>query len=120
MRECGVASDTEGRCPVCGMHLQKLERPEQDTAQAGTEPASDTSLSGVYTCPMPSHFDVVQYGEGDCPECGMALVPVEETENDSLWVCPMRSCGVAQAEAGDCPVCGMHLKPLEEVHGRDR
>ena len=39
-----------------------------------------------YTCPM--HPEVVQLGPGSCPECGMALEPVEvqadEGENPEL------------------------------------
>ncbi|MBD3403433.1 efflux RND transporter periplasmic adaptor subunit, partial [candidate division GN15 bacterium] len=81
--------------------------------EVATTLAEERGLSGVYTCPMPEHFNVVQYGEGECPECGMALVPVEETENDDVYICPMRECGVASDTEGRCPVCGMHLQKLE-------
>jgi multidrug efflux pump subunit AcrA (membrane-fusion protein) len=78
------------------------------------------SLSGIYTCPMPEHFHVLQYGEGNCPECGMKLVPVEETGNIDVYVCPMSQCGVAQNEAGSCPVCGMDLVKIERMTGDDQ
>ncbi len=78
----------------------------------------EASPPGVYTCPMPVHFHVVQYGEGECGECGMDLVPIEETDNDRAYVCPMRECGVAQDGPGNCPVCGMKLAELERGHDR--
>jgi len=80
----------------------------------------EDSLSGVYTCPMPIHFDVLQYGEGDCPKCGMKLVPVEETDNTEVYACPMSQCGVAQNVSGSCPVCGMDLVRLERIKGDDQ
>jgi len=48
-----------GDCPVCGMHLQKL----QTTSKSGK----------VYTCPM--HPEVKSDKPGPCPKCGMNLVP---------------------------------------------
>ncbi len=47
-----------GDCPVCGMHLNKVEG----------HPNSKT----IYTCPM--HPEVKQDHPGDCPKCGMTLV----------------------------------------------
>ena len=48
-----------GDCPVCGMHLLKVE----------TELQTDVA----YTCPM--HQEISQSGPGSCPKCGMDLVP---------------------------------------------
>jgi len=61
-----------GDCPVCGMHLQKLE---------------SVHLSGsgtVYTCPM--HPEIRKDKPGDCPICGMTLVPEkgEETSEEEI------------------------------------
>ncbi|UCE25245.1 MAG: efflux RND transporter periplasmic adaptor subunit, partial [Candidatus Zixiibacteriota bacterium] len=67
----------------------------------------------IHTCPMPSHFHVLNYGPGECPECGMDLVPVSETENAPIYVCPMPECGVATKEPGVCPVCNMNLKEYQ-------
>lgn len=53
-----VISDTPGRCPKCGMVLEKVP-----------EPASSVR----YTCPM--HPEVVTDKPGVCPICGMELVP---------------------------------------------
>ena len=51
--------EKSGDCPVCGMHLVKLE----------TKNPTDV----VYTCPM--HPEIRQNGPGSCPICGMVLVP---------------------------------------------
>jgi rubrerythrin len=89
---------------------------------ASKEPAKeeDIKLSGIYTCPMPSHFHVLQYGPGTCPECGMKLVPVEETDNTDFYVCPMPQDSVVQKEPGNCPVCGMKLVKFEKETGHDK
>lgn len=53
-----------GDCPVCGMHLQKL--------QAISKPGI------IYTCPM--HPEVKSDKPGACPKCGMNLVPEKGEE----------------------------------------
>jgi heavy metal translocating P-type ATPase len=63
-----------GDCPVCGMHLKKLE---------------SVQLSGsgtVYTCPM--HPEIRKDKPVDCSICGMTLVPVkgeEPSEEDKSY-----------------------------------
>ncbi len=51
-------------CPVCGMHLNKLEAVHKSAT--------------IYTCPM--HPEIRQDIPGDCPICGMTLVPEKGTE----------------------------------------
>ena len=63
----------------------------------------------IYTCPMPSHYDVLQYGEGKCSKCGMKLVPLGETDNSQVYVCPMTECGSVTDHKTTCDVCGMNL-----------
>jgi Cu(I)/Ag(I) efflux system membrane fusion protein/cobalt-zinc-cadmium efflux system membrane fusion protein len=70
---------------------------------------ADADPYDIHTCPMPSHFDVLNYGPGECSKCGMTLVPVSETDNKDVYVCPMPQCGVAQPDSGLCPVCNMKL-----------
>ncbi len=73
----GVASETPGDCPNCGMAL------ERNPAWVG--PAASQPL---YTCPM--HPEVQQDHPGDCPKCGMALelktvvAGTDEEENTEL------------------------------------
>lgn len=40
---------------------------------------SASSAKPTYTCPM--HADVVQEHPGDCPQCGMALVPAGQSKS---------------------------------------
>ncbi len=56
-----VASDTEGKCPTCGMFLEKFE--------PGMK----------FTCEM--HPEVVTDHSGDCPKCGMDLMPLDTTSH---------------------------------------
>ena len=75
-----VQSDKPGKCPKCGMTL--IEKDEQ--SHRGTESMQHTSHTpkentnhgqGVlYTCPMDP--DVMQDAPGNCPKCGMKLVPM--------------------------------------------
>ena len=62
--------DKPGDCPVCGMHLKKVE--------------SVSSSKTIYICPM--HPEVKQDKPGSCPKCGMDLVPEkgEETSEEEL------------------------------------
>lgn len=69
-----------------------------------------------YTCPMESHKHIHSQNPGDCPECGMSLVPVVETTTAEadFYGCPMPEHSHIRAEeAGSCPECGMQLKPMK-------
>ncbi|MGB2804838.1 MAG: efflux RND transporter periplasmic adaptor subunit [Candidatus Zixiibacteriota bacterium] len=67
----------------------------------------------VYTCPMDEHSHILQVGSGDCPECGMFLVPITETGRD-VYTCPMEEHHhVLSNKPGDCPECGMKLVKLQ-------
>jgi len=68
---------------------------------------------------MQQHYHVLQYGEGSCSECGMKLVPLAETDNHQVYVCPMTECGVVQDREGTCPVCGMNLVRYQPEESRD-
>jgi rubrerythrin len=133
MPECGTVQDKPGVCPVCNMNLTRYEpvtdegktaemsaeaHDHEDHAEAPEGGGSEDPYN-IHTCPMPEHFHVLNYGPGDCPECGMALVPVSETENDSVWVCPMPECGTAQDEPGVCPVCNMNLIEYQSGESHD-
>ncbi|MEO6091712.1 MAG: copper-translocating P-type ATPase [Novosphingobium sp.] len=91
----------------------------------------------TFTCPM--HPEVRQVSPGDCPECGMHLVPEKEAQDSGakrqachqgghqsakdarydivpagysgpVYTCPMHP-EVRQPHAGSCPICGMGLEP---------
>ena len=56
-----VTSKEPGRCPKCGMALERVDKPAPPPAAA------------VYECPM--HPEVTSRKPGRCPKCGMALRP---------------------------------------------
>jgi Cu+-exporting ATPase len=65
--------------------------------------------NAVYTCPM--HPEVRLGPRDPCPECGMALEPLEiEVTTRTEWTCPMHP-QILRPEPGDCPICGMALEP---------
>ena len=83
---------------------------------APTEPAAV-----VYVCPMPEHVSIVYDHPGDCPICGMALVPVSLSELKKIqpggkvlyYTCPMpEHANVHEDKPGKCPLCGMTLIPV--------
>ena len=95
-----------------------------------------------YYCPMHCEGDKTYDKPGDCPVCGMHLVPVngdtkgqhkhdhthhghkhsqaqqhksdQQRDSQGQYYCPMRCEGdKTYDELGDCPVCGMHLQKEE-------
>ncbi len=73
-----------GDCPVCGMHLKKLEAIHKHGA--------------IYTCPM--HPEIRQDKPGSCPKCGMTLVPekgAETSEEDKSYKLMVKKFRVALA-----------------------
>jgi len=83
-------------------------------APSGKEPV-------VYVCPMPEHISIVYDHPGNCPICGMSLVPVTPSELKELqpggkvlyYTCPMPEHNyIHEAKPGKCPICGMTLIPV--------
>lgn len=84
---------------------------------------SATEETHLYTCPM--HPEVITEEPGQCPKCGMDLVPVKknagvqekehqyEEEEPQLWTCGMHP-EVLLEEPGQCPKCGMNLVPVKK------
>jgi membrane fusion protein, copper/silver efflux system len=69
----------------------------------------------VYACPM--HPAVRMDHPGDCPICGMRLVPQgrrDAAQVATTYACPMHP-AVRMDHPGDCPICGMHLKAESET-----
>jgi len=75
----------------------------------------------VYVCPMPEHVSITYDHPGNCPICGMALVPVTPGELKQLqpggkvlyYTCPMpEHASVHSDKPGKCPICGMTLIPV--------
>jgi len=81
---------------------------------------------GPYHCPM--HPTYVSDRPGDCPICGMRLVPVDgerhatpsavptsEAAATAAYLCPMGCPNGHSPQPGRCPDCGMELRPAAEV-----
>ena len=75
----------------------------------------------VYVCPMPEHVSITYDHPGNCPICGMALVPVTPGELKQLqpggkvlyYTCPMpEHASVHEDKPGKCPICAMTLIPV--------
>jgi RND family efflux transporter MFP subunit len=75
---------------------------------------------GLWTCGM--HPQVLEEAPGQCPICGMNLVPLRQDEGEGdgdghgLWTCPMHP-EVLEEEPGSCPICGMDLVEVKEDVG---
>jgi membrane fusion protein, copper/silver efflux system len=84
----------------------------------GPRPASPgvaaVQTSARYHCPM--HPDQTSDKPGDCPICGMKLVPIEAAMTPEpravTYHCPMHP-NYTSDKPGDCPICGMKLVPRE-------
>ena len=141
-----IVRDGPGQCPICGMNLVPREAAGEAESggmasmapQAGAPatnvhaghampPVVNKAQAGSYTCPM--HPEIVRDEPGQCPICGMNLVPVEDTANaatkngDSVstshepqYTCPMHP-EIVQNGPGSCPICGMNLVPSPSEHG---
>jgi hypothetical protein len=63
-------------------HSQQEHPPSVGAATSGAagehEQEQDENKVQKYTCPM--HPDVITYHPGNCPKCGMKLVPIEESK----------------------------------------
>jgi FtsP/CotA-like multicopper oxidase with cupredoxin domain len=68
------------------------------------EPGGEAPV--VYVCPM--HAEVTSDEPGQCPKCGMKLMP--QAVPAASYACPMHP-EVVSREPGHCPKCGMKLMP---------
>ncbi len=70
----------------------------------------------VYICPMNCIPGYTLDHPGNCPKCGMNLVPKKvETEKsgEQLYHCPMHPTYTSK-KPGSCPICGMNLVPVKQ------
>lgn len=126
-----VKSARPGNCPKCGMALVP-QATKQDGASKMAVMDETFSKHGkdvqgaMYTCPM--HREVISDKPGNCPKCGMNLVPEHEVTSDEhthatgmqelhgdsagLYTCPMHP-QILEDHPGKCPLCGMNLVPLK-------
>lgn len=108
---------------------KKSEKAEPATTATHETPSSskekESSVSGVethtYVCPMPAHVSIEYEHPGECPLCGMTLVPVSAAALANMqpggkveyYTCPMpEHADVKLDHSGKCPKCGMTLIPV--------
>jgi hypothetical protein len=96
------------RARVIGLTLVwLLAAPEGLVAGGQPAPAPPLELPAIgWTCPM--HREVFQHEAGQCPLCGMTLVP---TRLEPAWSCPLHA-AILQDEPGRCPIDGRTLMPV--------
>jgi RND family efflux transporter MFP subunit len=114
--------------------IQKMQQPGASQSNPPTPALSEMSTSGtatnapateatnmVYICPMPEHVSLEYDHPGQCPLCGMTLVPVSREMLDRIqpggalqyYTCPMpEHSDVHEERPGKCPRCGMTLIPV--------
>jgi len=95
----------------CRTKFEEDPKAYLDPARESETRQEEDASGQIYTCPM--HPDVEQEGPGDCPKCGMALEPKEQSapKSKTQYTCPMHP-EIIQDEPGSCPKCGMALEPM--------
>jgi heavy metal-binding protein len=80
-----VQSSKAGKCPKCLMELvvqSKPDSPAPAPGQKGNVPVPPSTTGDSYTCSM--HPDVRATAPGNCPRCGMTLVPIIPAISDDF------------------------------------
>jgi RND family efflux transporter MFP subunit len=118
--------DSEAQLRAAIARMSAGATPEKANAGGAAPPANPapqtpSAAPPAFVCPMPEHVAVVYDHAGNCPLCGMALVPVSAEqlaqlrpgETVSYYTCPMpEHAGVHADKPGKCPQCGMTLIPV--------
>jgi Cu+-exporting ATPase len=89
--------------------------PERYAKGKKVVPVPAAPPGALYTCPM--HPEIQQQGPGNCPKCGMALVPIIPAAA-AEYTCPMHP-EIRSPKPGNCPKCGMALVPVESAKEDD-
>lgn len=94
--------------------LNAVEAPAKSCCSSEKKQASIPPINhkGNYYCPMHCEGDKVYDKAGDCPVCGMDLVPQPVINQKAQYTCPMHP-EIVEDEPGSCPICGMDLVPIE-------
>lgn len=106
-----MKSPTHGTAPAakscCSGHKKEDHTSHSHKKEKTVIPHNAT---GIFYCPMHCEGDKTYNKPGDCPVCGMDLVP--QIAIGTQFTCPMHP-EVISNESGDCPICGMDLVPMQ-------
>jgi len=72
----------------------------------------EKDIEGTYYCPMHCEEEKMYNKSGNCPVCGMDLVPKVTAVTSAQFTCPMHP-EIIKDEPGACPICGMDLLPMK-------
>jgi RND family efflux transporter MFP subunit len=107
-----------------GATIRADAHPEHDVPTAVPASSADTAPGApphAYVCPMPEHVSIEYQNPGNCPLCGMTLVPVSAEALAKMqpggkveyYTCPMpEHSEVRLDKPGKCPKCAMTLIPV--------
>jgi RND family efflux transporter MFP subunit len=108
--------------PAEDTHVAAGNPADREPVPTAGQPAEAAPVK--YVCPMPEHISIEYDHPGNCPICGMTLVPVTQSELQKLqpggkllyYTCPMpEHSDVRSDKPGKCPKCGMTLIPVMEA-----
>ncbi|EJL66893.1 heavy metal translocating P-type ATPase [Flavobacterium sp. CF136] len=109
--EMTTAKNTAEAPPKSCCSSQKKDNHEGHHHKKETTVTHNYNTTGVFYCPMHCEGDKTYDKPGDCPVCGMDLVPQVAIGN-TQFTCPMHP-EIVSNEPGDCPICGMDLVPMK-------
>lgn len=92
----------------CCSSKKEHDHTNQDHKKTTATPQNTT---GLFYCPMHCEGDKTYNKAGDCPVCGMDLVP-QIAIATTQYTCPMHP-EIVSDKPGDCPICGMDLVAME-------
>ena len=117
----GMNMPTSGSSTMIMPGMGPMPGPEQGPVH-GTAATTQTAAP-KYVCPMPAHAGILYDHPGNCPLCGMKLVPAPDWQAASspiaYYTCPMpEHSDIHEPRPGKCPRCGMTLIPVTEEDAR--
>jgi RND family efflux transporter MFP subunit len=116
MLEPGKPSEREQR-----KNMERGQSSSIGTPELNASDAQRSDESVIYICPMPEHVSLEYNHSGQCPLCGMTLVPVGREMLSRIqpggqleyYTCPMpEHSDLHQDKPGKCPRCAMTLIPV--------
>ena len=124
-----IAKMGDGNTKSSASASGEREPPGTPEPQLGQKPppeggTTNRAVPVSYICPMPEHLSITYQQPGNCPLCGMALVPVTAELLAQIqpgaavdhYTCPMpEHADVHEAKPGKCPKCGMTLVPVMKL-----